>query len=77
MTAPVVIVGSGLAGWTVARELRKLDAAVPIVMVTASPGHFYAKPTLSNALALARSSCADRHHPRGADGRRIQRHATG
>lgn len=55
MSAPVVIVGSGLAGWTVARELRKLDAAVPIVVVTASPGHFYAKPTLSNALALART----------------------
>ena len=55
MAAPVVIVGSGLAGWTVARELRKLDAAVPIVLVTASPGHFYAKPTLSNALALART----------------------
>ncbi len=55
MVAPVVIVGSGLAGWTVARELRKLDAAVPIVLVTASPGHFYAKPTLSNALALART----------------------
>lgn len=53
--APVVIVGSGLAGWSVARELRKLDAAVPIVMVTASRGDFYAKPTLSNALALGRS----------------------
>ena len=53
--APVVIVGSGLAGWSVARELRKLDAAVPIVMVTASRGDFYAKPTLSNALALGRT----------------------
>ena len=52
---PVVIVGSGLAGWSVARELRKLDAAVPIVMVTASRGDFYAKPTLSNALALGRT----------------------
>ena len=55
MAAPVVIVGSGLAGWTVARELRKRDAAVPIVLVTANAGHFYAKPTLSNALALGRS----------------------
>jgi rubredoxin-NAD+ reductase len=55
MMAPVVIVGSGLAGWTVARELRKLDAAVPIVLVTANSGHFYAKPTLSNALALGRT----------------------
>lgn len=55
MSAPVVIVGSGLAGWSVARELRKLDVTVPITMVTASAGHFYAKPTLSNALALGRT----------------------
>jgi rubredoxin---NAD+ reductase len=55
MSAPIVIVGSGLAGWTVARELRKLDPVVSIVVVTASPGHFYAKPTLSNALALGRT----------------------
>ena len=51
---PVVIVGAGLAGWTTARELRKLDAATPIVLVTADSGDFYAKPTLSNAFAQAK-----------------------
>ena len=30
----VVIIGSGLAGYNVARELRKLDANVPIVVVS-------------------------------------------
>ena len=53
--APVVIVGAGLAAWTTARELRKRDAAVPIVLVTQDSGDFYAKPTLSNAFGQKRS----------------------
>jgi len=52
---PVVIVGAGLAAWTTARELRKLDAAVPIQLVTRDNGDFYAKPTLSNAFGQKRS----------------------
>jgi rubredoxin-NAD+ reductase len=59
-TAPaataLVIVGAGLAGWTTAREFRKLDANAPIVLVTADSGDFYAKPTLSNACAQKRSA---------------------
>lgn len=52
---PAVIVGAGLAAWTTARELRKLDAAVPIHIVTRDNGDFYAKPTLSNAFGQKRS----------------------
>jgi len=52
----LVIVGAGLAGWTTAREFRKLDASTPIVLVTADGGDFYAKPTLSNACAQKRSA---------------------
>ncbi len=52
----LVIVGAGLAGWTTAREFRKLDANAPIVLVTADNGDFYAKPTLSNACAQKRSA---------------------
>jgi rubredoxin-NAD+ reductase len=48
---PVLIIGSGLAGWTVAKEFRKLDATTPLLMLTAEMGDFYAKPALSNALA--------------------------
>ncbi|HNR10900.1 MAG TPA: FAD-dependent oxidoreductase, partial [Nitrosomonas europaea] len=40
----VVVVGSGLAGYTVVRELRKLDAAVPITLLSADHGSFYSKP---------------------------------
>jgi rubredoxin-NAD+ reductase len=47
----IVIIGSGLAGFTVIREIRKLDKAVPITLVTREPGYFYSKPMLSTALA--------------------------
>jgi rubredoxin---NAD+ reductase len=54
MSGPVVIIGSGLAGHSLARELRKLDAARPITLVTADAGEIYAKPSLSVALAQGR-----------------------
>jgi rubredoxin---NAD+ reductase len=53
--APVVVLGAGLAGWTVVRELRKLDTTTPIVVITADSGDFYAKPSLSNAFAQKKS----------------------
>lgn len=52
----IVIVGSGLAGYTVIRELRKLDKTVPITLVTKEPGYFYSKPMLSTALASNKSA---------------------
>ena len=48
---PVIIIGSGMAGYTLARELRKLTTSLPIVMVCQDSGDSYAKPTLSNAYA--------------------------
>ena len=54
MTAPLLIIGAGLAGWTTAREFRKLDTQTPILLVTADSGDFYAKPSLSNALVQQR-----------------------
>jgi rubredoxin-NAD+ reductase len=47
----IVIIGSGLSGYTVIREIRKLDKTVPITLVTREPGYFYSKPMLSTALA--------------------------
>lgn len=59
MIAPaqsLVIVGSGLAAWTVVRELRKLDAHTPITLVTRDNGDFYSKPMLSNALSSGKTA---------------------
>lgn len=53
--APIVIIGSGLAGVTVAREFRKLDKAKPLTLISADQGGFYSKPMLSNAFAGGRS----------------------
>ena len=52
---PVVVIGSGLAGYTVVRELRRLDSAVPITLLSADHGGFYSKPMLSNALATGKT----------------------
>ena len=49
--APIVVVGSGLGGYSLARELRKLDPEAAITVVTADGGELYSKPMLSNALA--------------------------
>ena len=51
MSLPIVILGSGLAGYTLAREFRKLDPATPLVIVSRDAAGFYSKPMLSNALA--------------------------
>lgn len=52
---PIVIVGSGLAGYTLARELRKLDKTTPLMVITRDAGEFYSKPMLSNAVTTGKS----------------------
>ena len=49
--AGVVIIGSGLAGYTLAREFRKLDKETPLTILSRDHAGFYSKPMLSNALA--------------------------
>ncbi|QSL87925.1 NAD(P)/FAD-dependent oxidoreductase [Pseudomonas atacamensis] len=48
MSAPVVIIGTGLAGYNLAREFRKLDSETPLLLITADDGRSYSKPMLSN-----------------------------
>ncbi len=52
----IVILGSGLAGYGLLREIRKLDQDVPVTVVTADDGRSYTKPNLSNALAQGRTA---------------------
>ncbi|MCP2075297.1 UNVERIFIED_ORG: rubredoxin-NAD+ reductase [Pseudomonas lini] len=47
MSAPVVIVGTGLAGYNLAREFRKLDSETPLLLISADDGRSYSKPMLS------------------------------
>ena len=52
----IVIIGSGMAGYGLLRELRKLDRETPITLITADDGAVYAKPNLSNALAAGKTA---------------------
>ncbi|MBI6942466.1 FAD-dependent oxidoreductase [Pseudomonas putida] len=49
--SPVVIIGTGLAGYNLAREFRKLDADTPLLLITADDGRSYSKPMLSTGFA--------------------------
>jgi rubredoxin-NAD+ reductase len=51
---PLIIIGTGLAGYTLAREWRKLETNRPLIMISTDAGGFYSKPMLSNALAQGR-----------------------
>ncbi|MCG6656647.1 FAD-dependent oxidoreductase [Halomonas campisalis] len=51
MAAPLTIVGSGMAGLGLARQLRAKDGDRPITLITADSGDDYAKPLLSTGFA--------------------------
>ncbi len=65
-TFPIVVIGTGLAGYNLVKELRKLDSEQPILMITADDGRNYSKPMLSTGFGknksadeLAMASAAD------------------
>jgi NADPH-dependent 2,4-dienoyl-CoA reductase/sulfur reductase-like enzyme len=43
----VVIIGTGLAGYGLAREFRKHDSDTPLLLITEDDGRAYSKPMLS------------------------------
>lgn len=52
----IVVVGSGMAGFGVLRELRRLSPDARLTLVTQEDGHFYSKPSLSTALAKGKTA---------------------
>ena len=50
MNKKVVIIGTGMAGYMLAIELRGLSSEVAITLVTENDGRYYPKPLLSSAL---------------------------
>ncbi|MDP2228118.1 MAG: FAD-dependent oxidoreductase [Moraxellaceae bacterium] len=53
---PIVIIGTGLAGYTLAKEFRKLDAERPLVLLTCDDGRNYSKPMLSTGYAKGKDA---------------------
>ena len=46
----IIIIGTGLAGYLLAKKFRQYDSSTPITLITKSEGYFYSKPLLSTAL---------------------------
>lgn len=57
-TAPLVIIGTGLAGYNLAREFRKLDSDTSLLLITADDGRSYSKPMLSTGFAMNKDADA-------------------
>jgi rubredoxin-NAD+ reductase len=54
---PIVIIGTGLAGYNLVKEIRKADKETPIIMITGDDGRSYSKPMLSTG--FTRNTDAD------------------
>jgi rubredoxin---NAD+ reductase len=52
----VVILGTGLAGYGVAKEFRKHDADTPLILITSDDGRAYSKPMLSTGYTKGTSA---------------------
>ena len=52
----ITIIGTGLAGYNLAKEIRKHDKSIPLTMITADGGESYSKPMLSNALSKGKTA---------------------
>ena len=53
---PIIIVGTGLAGYNLAKAFRKQDQDTPLVMITADDGRHYSKPMLSTGFSKGKSA---------------------
>lgn len=58
MKVPLVIIGTGLAGYNLAREFRKLDSETPLLLITSDDGRSYSKPMLSTGFAMGKDADA-------------------
>ena len=54
--APVVVIGTGLAGYNLIKEFRKHDSETPVLMITADAGCNYSKPMLSTGFTKNKSA---------------------
>lgn len=52
----LVIVGTGLAGYNLAKEFRKLDSERPLLIITQDDGRNYSKPMLSTGFTKGKSA---------------------
>lgn len=56
MTAPLVVIGTGLAGYNLVKEFRKQDSERKVVMITSDDGRQYSKPMLSTGFSKGKDA---------------------
>ncbi|NRA23010.1 MAG: FAD-dependent oxidoreductase [Oleispira sp.] len=56
VNAPVIVIGTGLAGYNLIKEFRKQDTETPVLMITADDGRNYSKPMLSTGFTKGKSA---------------------
>ena len=54
--APIIIIGTGMAGYYLAREYRKLDQSTSLILITADDGRSYSKPMLSTGYSKQKTA---------------------
>lgn len=52
----IIIIGTGLAGYQLAREFRRLNTTSPLMLITQDNGKYYSKPQLSTALTQKKTA---------------------
>ena len=55
-TDPIIVLGSGLAGYSFVREFRKLDSDSAVLLITQDDGHSYSKPMLSTGFTKQKTA---------------------
>ncbi len=53
---PVIVIGSGLAAYSLVREFRKLDSQTPVLIISQDDAHSYSKPMLSTGFTKQKSA---------------------
>lgn len=56
MSDPIIIIGTGLSGYTLGKDFRKYDQETPLMFITADDGRSYSKPMISTGFAKKKSA---------------------
>ena len=70
--APIVVLGTGLAGYGLVREFRKHDQDTPVIMITSDDGRAYSKPMLSTGFTKNMDSAALTQADSGTMGKNLK-----
>lgn len=54
--SPIIVIGTGLAGFNLLKELRKLDQETPVILLTSDDGRNYSKPMLSTGFTKSKQA---------------------